>query len=249
MPARPTPDRFRSKRTRWLRVPLLLAGAVMLLANDGLRLETLLRDFEVVAFGAEFGQPTDGRLHKWTGPIRYFFDIRAGEVELYHRLVRDHMDLLEELAGIDISEVDRADKANVVIVFDRAESLFTVAALYAPSLSRDKQMMGDTMCFAQYSHSGSGEIRRGVVGIPSDRAASAGKLPHCIAEETTQLLGLPNDSDEVVPSMFDDRSVLDELTEHDKVLVRLLYDHRLPAGTARADALVMARRILREQGF
>src|SRR3546814_5022389 len=30
---------------------LLLAGAVMLLANDGLRLETLLRDFEIVAFG------------------------------------------------------------------------------------------------------------------------------------------------------------------------------------------------------
>lgn len=249
MPARATPARSRGKRTRWLRAPLLLAGAVMLLANDGLRLETLLRDFEIVAFGAEFGQKTDGRLHKWTGPIRYFFDIRAGEAALYRRLVRNHMALLDELAGIDISEVDSAGKANVIIVFDRAESLFAVAELYAPSLARDKQMMGDTMCFTQYSHSGSGEIRRGIVGIPSDRAASAGKLPHCIVEETTQLLGLPNDSDEVVPSMFDDRSVLDELTEHDKVLVRLLYDSRLPAGMARADALVAARRILREQGF
>ena len=85
--------------------------------------------------------------------------------------------------------------------------------------------------------------------VAADRAASAGKLPHCIVEESTQHLGLPNDSDEVVPSMFDDRSVLDELTEHDKVLVRLLYDSRLPAGMARVDALVAARRILREQGF
>lgn len=249
MPARATPGRSRRKRTRWLRAPLLLAGAAMLLANDGLRLETLLRDFEIVAFGAEFGQKTDGRLHKWTGPLRYFFDIRAGEAELYRRLTRNHMALLDELAGIDIIEVDSAGKANVIIVFDRAESLFAMAELYAPSLSRDKQMMGDTMCFTQYSHSGSGEILRGIVGIPSDRAASAGKLPHCIVEETTQLLGLPNDSDEVVPSMFDDRSVLNELTEHDKVLVRLLYDRRLSAGMARADALVAARQILREQGF
>src|SRR3546814_10532404 len=102
MPARATPARSRGKRTRWLRAPLLLAGAVMLLANDGLRLETLLRDFEIVAFGAEFGQKTDGRLHKWTGPIRYFFDIRAGEAALYRRLVRNHMALLDELAGIEI---------------------------------------------------------------------------------------------------------------------------------------------------
>jgi hypothetical protein len=249
MTARAKSTRAGAKRTRRLRAPLLLAGALLLLGNDGLRLDTLLRDFDIVAFGAEFGQKTDGRLHKWTGPIRYFFDIRAGEAELYRRLTRDHLALLRQLTGIDVIEVDSAGEANVVIIFDRAESLFTVAERYAPSLSRDKQMMGDTLCFTQYSHSASGEILRGVVGIPSDRAASAGKLPHCIVEETTQLLGLPNDSDEVVPSMFDDRSVLNELTEHDKVLVRLLYDRRLPAGMPRERALAVARQILREQGF
>lgn len=235
--------------TRLLHAPLLFAGALMLLGNEGLRLDTLLRDFDIVAFGAEFGQKTDGRLHKWSGPIRYYFDIQAGEADLYRRLTRDHLALLSQLTGIDILEVDSADKANVVIVFDRAASLFSVAERYAPSLKRDKQMMGDTLCFTQYAHSASGEIVSGVVGIPSDRAASAGKLPHCIVEETTQLLGLPNDSDEVVPSMFDDLSVLDELTEHDKVLVRLLYDRRLPAGMPREQALAIARQILREQGF
>ena len=110
-------------------------------------------------------------------------------------------------------------------------------------------MLHGQLCFGIYSLNAAGEIFRGVIGIPSDRAASAGKLPHCIVEETTQLLGLPNDSDEVVPSIFDDRSVLDALSEHDKVLVRLLYDRRLTAGMPREEALAAARAILREQGF
>jgi hypothetical protein len=235
------------RRRRWLKGPLLLAGALAVLGNDGLRLDTLLRDFDIVAFGAEFDQQTDGRLHKWTGPIRYFLDIRAGQTELYRRLTVDHLALLENLSGLDIIEVGDARRANVVIVFDRDADLHGTAAHYAPDL--DTAMLHGSLCFGMYAMSASGEIVRGVIGIPSDRAASDGKLPHCIVEETTQLLGLPNDSDEVVPSIFDDRSVLDSLTEHDRVLVRLLYDRRLAAGTPRAEALAVARTILREKGF
>jgi hypothetical protein len=236
-----------ARHRRWLRTPLLLAGALVVLGNDGLRLDTLLRDFDIVAFGAEFDQQTDGRLHKWTGPIRYYLDIRAGQAELYRRLTIEHLALLEELTRLDIIEVGDPRQANVVIAFDRDADLHETAAHYAPGL--DRAMLHGSLCFGMYAMSASGEIVRGVIGIPSDRAASDGKLPHCIVEETTQVLGLPNDSDEVAPSIFDDRSVLDALSEHDRVLVRLLYDRRLTAGMPRAEALAVARTVLREKGF
>jgi hypothetical protein len=234
---------------RWLRGPILAAAAALLLGNDGLQLETLLRDFEIVAFGAEYQQKVDGRLHKWTQQVRVYIDTRAGDPVLYRRLTASHLDLLEELTGLQIGLVEEPDTANVVIVFDRNADLIASATRYAPNLDQDKVMLGDALCFGQYSHNSTGAIVRGVIGIPSDRATSAGKLPACIVEEITQVLGLPNDSDEVNPSIFNDRSVLDELSAHDRVLVRLLYDRRLPAGMSRDKAMAVAREILREQGF
>ncbi len=239
----------RAAARRWLEAPLLAAAALLVLGNDGLQLDTLVRDFDIVAFGAEYQQKTDGRLHKWTRPIRFYLDVRAGEPDLYRSLTRTHLELLRELTGLEISVVGSADSADVVVIFDRAADLMAAAAQYAPSLTRDQVLLSDALCFGQYSHRGSGEIKRAVVGIPSDRAPSEGKLPACIVEETTQVLGLPNDSDEVNPSVFNDRSVLDYLPEHDRVLVRLLYDPRMTAGMPRDEALVLAQRILREQGF
>lgn len=233
----------------WLRAPALAAAALLLLGNDGMRLDTLLRDFEIVVFNAEYEQAMDGRLHKWTRPIRVYLDARAGDPALYRRLTAEHLALLERLTGLEIGLVGDRDTANVVIVFDRSADLIASTTRYAPNLDRDKVMLSDALCFGQYSHTAAGEIVRGVIGIPTDRAASAGKLPACIVEETTQVLGLPNDSDEVNPSIFNDMSVLDELSAHDRVLVELLYDPRLPVGATRDEALATAREILRERGY
>ena len=146
--------------------------------------------------------------------------------------------------------VGAANEANVVMVFDRDADLLSTAAEHVPELPGKDIVLRKAFCFAHFWHGKvSGEIKRAVVGIPSDRAASDGLLPHCIVEETTQMLGLPNDSDEVNPSIFNDRSVLDFLSEHDRMLVRLLYDPRLPVGAPKAEALAAVRRILQEQGF
>lgn len=240
---------WRMPAARWLRAPLLAAAALFLLANDGLRLDTLLRDFDLIAFGAEYQQQVDGRLHKWTRPIRVYLDARAGDPALYRSLTAAHLEALQELTGLEIGLIDDVDAANIIMVFDRAADLIATASHYAPNLNHDKVLLSDALCFGQFSHSPSGEIVRGVIGIPSDRAPSAGKLPACIVEEVTQVLGLPNDSDEVNPSIFNDRSVLDHLSEHDRVLVQLLYDPRLAVGISRDEALAAAREILRERGF
>ena len=68
-------------------------------------------------------------------------------------------------------------------------------------------------------------------------------------EEITQILGLPNDSDEVYPSVFNDHSIDIELSAQDILLVKLLFDPRLRPGMPRADALANVRMILGEMGY
>ena len=52
----------------------------------------------------------------------------------------------------------------------------------------------------------------------------------CVHEEMAQAMGLPNDSPEARPSLFNDSLEFALLTEHDAILLRMLYDPRLRPG-------------------
>lgn len=66
----------------------------------------------------------------------------------------------------------------------------------------------------------------------------------CLHEEITQSLGLTNDSDRARPSIFNDDQEFAVLTEHDEMLLRLLYDPRLRTGMSADEAMPIARQIL-----
>lgn len=68
----------------------------------------------------------------------------------------------------------------------------------------------------------------------------------CLLEEMTQTLGLPNDSDMIKPSIFNNRSQPTRLNRTDKILLRALYDPRLAAGTPKKHALGIARKVIAE---
>jgi hypothetical protein len=82
--------------------------------------------------------------------------------------------------------------------------------------------------------------------IVVNRELSPEAMDACLLEEMTQAFGLPNDSDIVSPSVFNQKSTLRELTETDRLLLRALYDYRLPAGTPRKDALRIGRDVMSE---
>jgi hypothetical protein len=92
----------------------------------------------------------------------------------------------------------------------------------------------------------SGRITRAVVIIPVDRARARGKLPACVVEELTQVLGLPNDSEKVFPSVFNDRSIDDFLTGLDVLLLKMLYDPRIKPGMDLATTRPLAQQIATE---
>jgi hypothetical protein len=51
-----------------------------------------------------------------------------------------------------------------------------------------------------FKHNKQSELISVLVIIPVDHAMSHGLLPACVIEELTQAMGLPNDSDWVIPS-------------------------------------------------
>lgn len=68
----------------------------------------------------------------------------------------------------------------------------------------------------------------------------------CLQEEIVQSLGLTNDSDEARPSIFNDDQEFAVMTEHDALLLRVLYDPRLRAGMGADQAMPIVRNILQD---
>ncbi|MBP8189865.1 MAG: DUF2927 domain-containing protein, partial [Aeromonas sp.] len=73
----------------------------------------------------------------------------------------------------------------------------------------------------------------------------------CVVEELTQVMGLPNDSDKVFPSIFNDNSIDSFPTGLDYVLLKLAYHPALHAGMTADEvrtALPIALKALRTNG-
>lgn len=68
----------------------------------------------------------------------------------------------------------------------------------------------------------------------------------CLLEEMTQALGLPNDSELVRPSIFNEWDFLQRLPLNDRILVRTLYDERISPGMPREAAVSAVRAIIAE---
>ncbi|PPR70354.1 MAG: hypothetical protein CFH02_00106 [Alphaproteobacteria bacterium MarineAlpha3_Bin1] len=82
-------------------------------------------------------------------------------------------------------------------------------------------MIEVSTCFAKFGTK-KNEIRWAIAVFPSHHPKDY--MRACVVEEMTQVLGLPNDSNAVKPSIFNDLSHYFELTPHDRLMVKMLYD-------------------------
>ena len=55
-------------------------------------------------------------------------------------------------------------------------------------------------------------------------------LKVCVEEELAQIMGLPNDDDDVRPSIFNDDDEFGRLTSMDEAMLGMLYNPRLSPG-------------------
>jgi hypothetical protein len=198
--------------------------------------------FEEVALKNEY-QSGDKSVRKWVSPVNISFEHTVGsdkDKALHRQLVALHLAHLAQITGHSISllnetgvnETGVADaklkEANVRLLFTRQRDWQQqVRKLMGPEAAAH---LHGAVCIAHMVTNAQSEIVNAFVVIPVDQAQMHGKLVACIVEELTQILGLPNDSEKVFPSIFNDKTPQTLLSGLDGVLLKLLYSKEISPG-------------------
>lgn len=206
----------------------------------------VLDAFAKIAFGNEYTAEPDRRLQKWVKPVRW----RTYEAVALDTAERDflarHIARLARLTGLDFAPAESWPEANFVLYFV-AESDYESAIRRHLDPARRALLprFVETACLGlPRHHRVTHEIEYAIAIVPVERARARGLMRACIAEETTQMLGLRNDSDAVPGSLFNDKGAARELTLLDEAMVRLLYHPSLRAGMRRDEAMAAARTVV-----
>jgi len=207
----------------------------------------LIRDFDVIALQREYAYVENPTILKWERPIRFHVERGApvgdAEIDVLAAHIRD----LSALTGIAFSAAARAAEANFRVLFVHKRDLAATARrVFAGNDKVIDYVIDRANCLAVYGQDGGGALITVTVIIPVDGKTPA-QLRRCILEETTQSMGLVNDAPDVGFSLFNSKGgAVDEVTPHDRILLRLLYHPRIRAGMGRAEALRIAREVLPE---
>lgn len=210
--------------------PLLCLGWVSLSFAQNANWQDITyieESFYEIALGNEYSDE-QSTLRKWEGPLLVYVDHGVGDDSLHLQLLTMHLDHLESITQLLIEYVDTKDQANLVVYMTGASEIDELikAEIGAELLS----IFRGAVCLAHFRQNSSSVITQAVVIIPVDRARLRGKLISCFVEELTQVLGLPNDSKEIFPTVFSDRTVDELLTGLDYLLLKLLYSPMLEIG-------------------
>ena len=245
-----TEERTGPWRVLFLAVVLILiaAAAFTARAEEGPRrsVPEVLRYFDTIVFGSEaFPEFAADRIAKWEGPVS--IGIRGRVVPRYAKMLMSHLQRLAWATGLRfdpfLSDREKGRAAGIDVVFLKKAEMKNVMI---PGV--EKRIIDDLAasggCYFLTFRKPESRIVKGVVVVNVERTDAA--IDHCLLEELTQTMGLPNDSDLLRPSLFSDRDRLVEYAPVDRLLIRTLYDHRMAAGLPREKALLVARTILTE---
>ncbi len=210
--------------------------------------EQLIDAFARIAFGNEFERVADPRLAKWVQPVRYAMFGAAALEDGDREFLDRHMARLAALTKLDMRPALERDGANFRVLFvNQADYREAIDRQLSASRKHLLPRFAATNCIGLLRrHRATHAIEIATVIIPVDSARLKGLLGACIAEETTQVLGLLNDSDELPDSLFNDRGEARDLTPLDELLLRILYHPKLGPGMRPDEALGAAREVLPE---
>ncbi len=227
--------------------------------------DELTRQFEAIVFGSEFkGLKPFNRIKKWVAPLRVavksydetsmmeaegnaVLSLRQKEVDPVHlSYVQKHLTTLVGLTGLITEDYKAADDvANLTI------KIVPRGQLTNPNLIKDispaliRRLGGQGGCyFLMWHNENTGHIERAEIVVNADRISV--RTDHCLLEEMTQSLGLPNDTASNWTTIFSNEGQITSLTRSDQIMIKTLYDPRLNAGMARHSAMEIARKIIGE---
>jgi Protein of unknown function (DUF2927) len=225
--------------------------------------DDLARNFEAIAFFDEYGRNTvgtTGRLQRWDSPVR--LGVAFGpKVEAERRksdlaVIRSYTRRLARITGHPISMVrgspQREANFNVIVAGeDDREFVETRLRQLVPGIGpRDLALFSNppksVYCLVvAFSSGGEASTYNRAVALIRDEHPDLVRRA-CIHEEIAQGLGLANDSPDARPSIFNDDDEFALLTNHDELLLKMLYDPRLKPGMTAAQARPVTRIIARD---
>ena len=214
----------------------------------------LVRDFDRIAlhdeyvdFGGRFVHTeTPALLRRWSKPVRVA--VMTGASTPPEDAARDRANVaaftqrLAHLTGLDM-RLGQGHDVNFLVLFmtsaEREAFAEQVRATYpgfAPAvMSALLDTPLDTFCTAYaFSEPADPSLYSAVIVLIRAEHPPFTRLS-CVHEEMSQAMGLPNDSPEARPSLFNDDLEFALLTEHDAILLRMLYDPRLRPGMTSAE--------------
>lgn len=242
-------------------VPLPLAAQEQI--DPPPSVDKLVKYFETIVFGSEYAGVAPSRVvKKWTGPLRIavrsFEETRTEEggnevrsltptkvKKPFLNFIQKHLNGLVEATGIKTEDAKvTGETPNFMINFVPRNYMADPRLVDAdPGLL--KRMAAEGGCFfVIWADDRTGSIQRAVIVVNAERLLI--RINHCLLEEMTQSLGLPNDSNDISPSIFHDASRRTDLTRTDLILLKALYDPRLAPGMPKAEAMAKVRDVIVE---
>jgi hypothetical protein len=201
----------------------------------------ITNSFYEIALGSEYGGAAL-EVRKWTKPVKIYVEHQVGDKALHNELLDAQINDLRKITGLNISRVSSKKQANIKYYFTSQKKL--PALVRSTSGKHSVKYLRTAVCLATIRANRDGSINSAAVYIPVNQARMHAKLVSCIVEEITQVLGLPRDSDEVFPSIFNDHTPNQTLTGLDVVLLKILYNNQIKAGMNKAKLRPILKRVI-----
>ena len=209
----------------------------------------------VIVDGRPVSRATPAALRRWQEPVR--MRLEFGDSVPQAQRAQDRQEVgayaarLGRLTGHPVSLSPGGGNFHV-LVLSETERRASAARLrdLVPGIDDDTiriitDMPLSTFCMVVAFSRAGGDVYTDAIAIIraelQDRTRRA-----CYHEELAQGLGLPNDSLQARPSLFNDKAEFAVLTPHDEILLRILYDRRLRPGMREAQARPIVSRIAAE---
>ncbi|KAJ8740443.1 DUF2927 domain-containing protein [Aeromonas veronii] len=209
----------------------------------------LTESFMAIAMEREYGEARQTRFARWQQPIRLQLVNESGDKPLQADVVKVQAAHLARITGHPISMVTAKPNLTLIMTdYSKMKSWANRTMGGDPSVG---MALKEGLCLANFATNAKHEISRATIIIPVDYSRAKGRFLDCVVEEFTQVMGLPNDSDKVFPSIFNDNSIDSFLTGLDYVLLKLAYHPALKAGMSSDEvraALPLAIKDLRAKG-
>lgn len=214
-----------------------------MLANSFLRI-AMYEEYDR-ALGGTVASTAPMRLTRWQGPVRvglrFGASVPADKRATDTARIGSYLARLSALTGLSIRLADGNPNFFIHIAsVDERRALGPALQAALPELT-PAQVSGvtdldrSTYCLVwTQSDTASNQYERAFVFIPSEHPDLM-RLA-CIHEEIAQGLGLPNDSPQARPTIFNDDEEFALLTRQDEMMLRMLYNPQLRPGMTEQQA-------------